>query len=91
VTNVAQQAHGVDLSRGMLTRATGKSLSIAQGSVTALPLPSNAFDLVYRFKVLAHVERIEEALCELARVARPGGHLLLLVLIARKRAPASER
>jgi len=27
--------------------------------------------------VLAPVERIEEALCELTRVTRPGGHLLL--------------
>jgi SAM-dependent methyltransferase len=45
--------------------------------VTDLPFPDGRFDLVYSFKVLAHVGPIARALGELARVTRPGGHLLL--------------
>jgi len=49
---------------------------VVQGSVTDIPFPDARFDVVYSFKVLAHVERIREALAEMARVLRPGGYLL---------------
>jgi SAM-dependent methyltransferase len=45
--------------------------------VTHVPFPDAHFDLVYSFKVLAHVRPIEEAVHELVRVTKPGGHLLL--------------
>ena len=61
----------------MLSFAADKGLSCAQASVGALPFPDDAFDVVYSFKVLAHVEPIERAVAELVRVVRPGGHLLL--------------
>jgi SAM-dependent methyltransferase len=48
-----------------------------QGSLTEVPLPSASFDLVYSMKVLAHVPPIERAVAELARLVRPGGHMLL--------------
>jgi len=73
----ARSALGVDLSRGMLGPARGRGLRVVQGSLTALPLPSACVDLVYSMKVLAHVPPIREAVAELARVLRPGGHLLL--------------
>jgi ubiquinone/menaquinone biosynthesis C-methylase UbiE len=48
-----------------------------QGSLTDVPLPSASVDLVYSMKVLAHVPPIAQALAELSRLCRPGGHLLL--------------
>jgi ubiquinone/menaquinone biosynthesis C-methylase UbiE len=77
VAEVASQAYGLDLSSGMLARAAARGLGLAQGSVTALPFKHDHFDLVYSFKVLAHVELIEHAVAELVRVTRPGGHVLL--------------
>lgn len=74
---VSRRAVGLDLSRGMLTRARSRDLRVVQGSITQIPLPSESFDLAYSMKVLAHVPPIEQALAELARVIRPGGHLLL--------------
>jgi SAM-dependent methyltransferase len=74
---VARSAHGLDLSRGMLGRAAQRELCCVQGSITDVPFPDEHFDLVYSFKVLAHVEPIARALGELVRVTRPGGHLLL--------------
>ena len=72
-----RSAIGLDLSRGMLAQARDRGLRILQGSLTALPLPDASVDLVYSMKVLAHVPPIREAIAELARVTRPGGHLLL--------------
>jgi ubiquinone/menaquinone biosynthesis C-methylase UbiE len=73
----ARSAVGLDLSRGMLAGARGRDLAVVQGSLTAVPLPSASFDVVYSMKVLPHVPPIREAVAELARVVRPGGHLLL--------------
>jgi SAM-dependent methyltransferase len=74
---VARSAVGLDLSRGMLAPARARGLTVVQGSLTDVPLPSESFDLVYSMKVLAHIPPIERAVAELARLVRPGGHLLL--------------
>src|SRR5215467_15495232 len=74
---VARSAVGLDLSRGMLAPARERGLRVVQGSLTDVPLPSESVDLVYSMKVLAHVPPIERAVAELARLVRPGGHLLL--------------
>jgi SAM-dependent methyltransferase len=74
---VARSALGLDLSRGMLGPARGRGLRVVQGSLTDVPLASGSVDLVYSMKVLAHIPDIERAVRELARLVRPGGHLLL--------------
>jgi ubiquinone/menaquinone biosynthesis C-methylase UbiE len=74
---VGRSAIGLDLSRGMLSRARERGLTVVQGSLTHIPLPDASVDLVYSMKVLAHVPPIRQAVAELARVTRPGGHLLL--------------
>jgi SAM-dependent methyltransferase len=76
VAEQAARAEGVDLSPGMLELAKQRGLSVKEASATALPYPDAAFDLVYSFKVLAHIPEIEKALAEMARVCRPGGHVL---------------
>jgi ubiquinone/menaquinone biosynthesis C-methylase UbiE len=76
VAGFASRASGVDLSGGMLAQAGARGLEVAQGSITALPYPDDCFDVVYSFKVLAHIPDIEAALAEMARVTRPGGVVL---------------
>src|SRR5688572_17309915 len=76
ISRFARTARGIDLSGGMLARAHARGLEVAQASVTALPYRDDSFDVVCSFKVLAHVEDIETALSEMARVTRPGGHVL---------------
>ena len=77
IDRVAKEAVGVDLSAGMLRHAHERGLNVVQGSITALPFADESFDTVCSFKVLAHVPDIERAFAELARVTRPGGHLVL--------------
>ncbi|MGC4086429.1 MAG: methyltransferase domain-containing protein [Polyangiaceae bacterium] len=72
----AKNARGVDLSPGMLALAKERGLDVVEGSATALPFPEHSFDVACSFKVLAHVREIETALAEMARVTRPGGHVI---------------
>lgn len=68
---------GLDISPGMLQGALARGLDVVQGDATALPFDDEEFDLVYSFKVLAHVQDIDQALREMVRVTRRGGHLVL--------------
>jgi ubiquinone/menaquinone biosynthesis C-methylase UbiE len=77
LAKVAREAHGFDLSAGMVQKARERGLSVALGSVTQVPFRDETFDFVCSFKVLAHVPDITLALQELARVTRPGGYLAL--------------
>ncbi len=72
----ARTVVGLDLSRGMLRLARERGLRVVQGGLTDVPLPSACADLVYAMKVLPHVPPVREALRELSRLLRPGGHLL---------------
>ena len=76
LTQHAKVAVGVDLSSGMLRKASARSLQVVQGSVSELPFADASFDVVCSFKVLAHVEPIEQTMREMTRVLRPGGYLL---------------
>ena len=73
----AREAHGIDLSAGMLLGARARRLSVVQASATHLPFASNSFDFVCSFKVLAHVPDIRGAVAEIVRVTRPGGQMAL--------------
>ncbi|HVU03314.1 MAG TPA: class I SAM-dependent methyltransferase [Polyangiaceae bacterium] len=76
IARFARSARGVDLSPGMLAHAQRRGLDVALGSATELPFPDSSFDVVCSFKVLAHVKEIDRALSEMARVTRPGGHVI---------------
>lgn len=76
VSQFARDVEGIDISPGMLEHARRRGLSVREGSATELPFGDNEFDVVYSFKVLAHVGDIDTALSEMARVTRPGGHVV---------------
>jgi ubiquinone/menaquinone biosynthesis C-methylase UbiE len=76
VARFARRAEGVDLSPEMLAHARARGLEVREGDCTALPFDDDRFDVVYSFKVLAHVARVEAAIEEMLRVVRPGGHVV---------------
>jgi SAM-dependent methyltransferase len=67
----------VDISVPALRKLRARGASVAIGSVTALPFPDAAFDLVCSLDIVEHVDDDERALSELARVCARGGVLLL--------------
>ncbi|MBL4683605.1 MAG: class I SAM-dependent methyltransferase [Nannocystaceae bacterium] len=76
VKTFARSVKGIDISPGMLEHAKRRGLDVCEGSATELPFEDESFDVVYSFKVLAHISEIDKALSEMARVTRPGGHLV---------------
>ena len=74
---IGAEVYGVDLSPKMVEICRKKGLNAQEASVTALPFEDDSFDLVYSFKVLAHVPDIRKAMSEIVRVTRPGGRMVL--------------
>jgi ubiquinone/menaquinone biosynthesis C-methylase UbiE len=77
VARVTDKAVGIDLSPGMLEHARARGLNVQEASATDLPFDDESFDVVYSFKVLAHVDPLETALAEIGRVLRPGGRAFI--------------
>ena len=48
------------------------------GSATAMPFEDNSFDAVWTVWVLEHIPAPEQALREIRRVVKPGGHIFLM-------------
>jgi ubiquinone/menaquinone biosynthesis C-methylase UbiE len=70
-------AFGLDLSFEMIRKAQDKAHLVTRGTAVRLPFRGETFDLVYSFKVLPHVEAIEDAFEEIHRVLKPGGVAVL--------------
>jgi len=74
----------VDFSPGMLSRAqarierSGREACLELGDAQELPYPDNSFDLAAMTFVMCSVPDPVLGLREVARVVRPGGHVLLL-------------
>ena len=69
--------HFVDISAPALARLRSRGASVVLAPVTSLPFPDAAFDRVCALDIVEHVGDDDRALAELARVAAPGGALLV--------------
>ena len=88
---LAKRGHHVyalDRSQAMIDRTrehvaasgVGELVSPVVGDVHRLMFPATTFDLVVAIGVLSWLQRPEAAIDEMARVVRPGGHVLLTAL-----------
>lgn len=79
--DMGRTLHGLDYTNGMLKVAQHKlgdiSTRLVCGDAQTLPYASDSFDVVYSFKVLAHLPHIDWALAEVRRVLRPDGVAVL--------------
>jgi len=76
------RTYGFDLTAvGLRLGQQAGRTRLVQASVTAIPFPSDAFDLVTSFDVFVTLDEHDErdAAAEMFRVARPGGHVLVNV------------
>jgi ubiquinone/menaquinone biosynthesis C-methylase UbiE len=73
--------HGLDYANSMLKLAqhnlSDPSITLVHGDAQVLPYASNSFDVVYSFKVLAHLPHLDWALNEIRRVLCPDGVAVL--------------
>ena len=77
----ARRVVGVDTSSAQLAEARRRDggVAYARASAEGLPLAAGSFDAVVACLVLEHLEVLDDALDEVARVLRPGGRFVLFV------------
>ncbi len=83
--NKAESAEGIDISHGMLTVARAqlerdgvRHANVRQGDAGNLPFEDDSADLVIIHQVLHFLGEPRSAIAEAARVARPGGRVLVV-------------
>ncbi|MBT5856637.1 bifunctional demethylmenaquinone methyltransferase/2-methoxy-6-polyprenyl-1,4-benzoquinol methylase UbiE [bacterium] len=77
---------GVDMAEKMLDQGRQKlktlqldqAIELLEGDATALPFPDGQFDAVSISFGIRNVESVPTALSEMARVLKPGGHVIIL-------------
>lgn len=78
------RVEGVEYDAGIVEQVhrVAPTLNIRQGNICSLPWPDGSFDVVLCFGVCGGLEaQLGAALMELKRVARPGGILLVSVML----------
>jgi ubiquinone/menaquinone biosynthesis C-methylase UbiE len=74
------EATGVDLDPRQIALARGRAdgwpASFVEADARRLPFADGTFDLVTSSKATHHIPEWEDALAEMCRVLRPGGHLV---------------
>ena len=81
LASVGCRAVGVDPIRAQVDAAVerGGGPTYAMAAADRLPFPSGRFDAVVACLVFEHIDAIDDALAEVARVVRPGGRFLFLL------------
>ena len=76
-----EQVVGVDPTWNQLTvaRARGGAIGFVRGGAEQLPLADGSFDAVVACLVFDHVDALDEAIAEVARVLAAGGRFCLLL------------
>ena len=65
-------------------------IDLLEGVMQEIPYPDASFDLVWCRDVIEVVEELEAGIIEMARVLRPGGHLIVFTVFATERLEPSE-
>ncbi len=73
------RAVGFDVAPRGLLHARAHGCVVSRGDITRIPFASNTFDVVTSFDVIQCVDEDLAAAREMARVARPGGAVVLTV------------
>ena len=77
-TGIDQSHEMLSLARANLARANVHNAEVRQGSMYALDLPDDGFDVVTLHQVLHYAEDPQAVLEEAARVLQPGGRLIVV-------------
>jgi SAM-dependent methyltransferase len=70
------EVRAIDISPRMVELARARGVDARVGDVQELPFGEGEFDCAIAAWMLYHVPDVDRALAELARVLRPGGHLV---------------
>jgi SAM-dependent methyltransferase len=69
--------YGLEFDFERAAEAAKNSAHILNSAGEFLPLPSGTFDLILSHEVIEHVQDDRAAICEMVRVLKPGGRIVL--------------
>ena len=77
----ASRVVGVDPTWAQLTEARrrGGSVGYCRAQAAGLPFPSSSFDAVVACLVFEHIDAVDDAVAEVGRVLKPGGHFVFFL------------
>ena len=77
----AKYVYGVDIAEEAVIHARTKykvdNLQYMQGSATNIPIETGTIDMVVSFETIEHHDKHEEMMCEIKRVLKPNGILVM--------------
>lgn len=75
------EVYGIDISAPTIAMARDEfgttRLHASRADVRQLPFADASFDVIYSMGTIEHFDESEDAVCEMARVLKPGGRLIL--------------
>jgi SAM-dependent methyltransferase len=81
LSRIAKHVYGVDIDEESVRHAQAKyqakNLKYIIGSCTEIPLPDASVDVVVSFETIEHITDHDRMMCEVKRVLRPGGSLII--------------
>lgn len=82
LAKVAQSVVGVDISQeaveyAIIEYSNYENLTFLVGSCESIPLADNSVDVVTSFETIEHHDKHEEMMCEIKRVLKPDGVLII--------------
>ncbi len=70
---------GINKAQELIRRLDIHNVTLVSCSANALPFSDSHFDFVFSSSSLEHIRNRKAALCEMRRVLKPGGRLILIV------------
>jgi len=77
LTLLGGKVAGLEYDFQRAAEAAKRSRGILNAAGESLPFPSSAFDLILSHEVIEHVADDRAAVCEMVRVLKPGGRIVL--------------
>lgn len=83
--------HLVEQARAAVGEAgLGDRIEVVEAAMQHIPFPDGSFDLVWCRDVITVVDDLDSGIDEIARVLRPGGHLIVYTVLATDRLEPKE-
>ena len=69
---------GVDIDQHAVESARLKGLNVHLGTLEQVDLPAENYDLVFMIMTIEHVERPDKTICNIKRLLKKGGHVVIV-------------
>lgn len=77
LSDAGKNVMGLEISDNLIQKLNNKGLKVQKGNILNIPFKNDSFSAVILEEVIEHIKDQDQAMKEIKRVLKPGGHLLL--------------